>query len=150
MNVQRSLPPSAPARGSFPLDHGGKCKRVADAYLACIRSNEDEHNVCKQLSREYLECRMRVNLMAPEDLNTLGFGVDAVVVAPAAGAHALKRGDVIAGLSGAKKGKGGFLGLQLPGLTASEPAAVASAAPASPAPASAAASASGVSAGARL
>jgi len=56
---------------------------------------------------------MHHNLMAPEDLNTLGFSKDAMVV-PAAETKAVK-GEVIAGLSAAKKGKGGLLGLQLPG-----------------------------------
>ena len=131
------------------MDHGGKCKQVADAYLACIREHQDEHYKCKQMSREYLECRMRVNLMAPEDLNTcvrcrsmsrspfypadpsagatnlrtprsrfartpsrLGFSADAVVI-PALAVEP-QRGDFIAGLAGAKKAKGGFMGFQLP------------------------------------
>lgn len=105
------------ARGSFPLDHGGQCKAAADAYLACIRSptTKQAHFECKDLSRSYLECRMNKNLMAPEDLGTLGFSAERAVVPPVDDGGDKSREPIIAGLAGAKKAKGGFLGISLPG-----------------------------------
>jgi hypothetical protein len=62
---------------------------------------------------------MTKNLMAQEDLDTLGFGKDAVVVPPTPEqlAEQKKGKEIIAGLAAAKKGgQGGFLGISLPGL----------------------------------
>lgn len=62
---------------------------------------------------------MQRNLMAQEDLDTLGFGKDSVVVPPTPEqleAQRNKNNEIIAGLSAAKKAKGGFLGIALPGL----------------------------------
>lgn len=90
---------------------------AADAYLACIRSptTKQAHHECKELSRAYLECRMNKNLMAPEDLGSLGFSEDRAVVPPVDDGGAKSREPIIAGLAGAKKAKGGFLGITLPG-----------------------------------
>ena len=119
MNTPRSLPPSPPARGSFPLDHGGECKAAMAAYLACMRAQEAgaqreaaAHAGCKALSKDYLQCRMQRGLMAPEDLDSLGFSPLHVVTpeapeAAAAAAAAAPR-ERIAGLSAAKK-QGAFL-----------------------------------------
>jgi hypothetical protein len=51
--------------------------------------------------------------MAKEDLDTLGFSKD-IVVMPGPELET-KSGEIIAGLSSAKKGKGGIFGLPLPG-----------------------------------
>ena len=119
MNTPRSLPPSPPARGSFPLDHGGECKAAMAAYLACMRAQEGgaqreaaTHAACKELSKAYLQCRMQRGLMAPEDLDTLGYSPLHVVTpespeAAAAAAAAAPR-ERIAGMSAAKK-QGGFI-----------------------------------------
>ena len=58
MNTARSLPPEPPARGSFPLDHGGLCKAFMRAYLACAQAHEQAHHLCRDASKEYLQCRM--------------------------------------------------------------------------------------------
>lgn len=158
MNTARSLPPEPPARGSFPLDHGGLCKAFMRAYLACAQAHEQAHHLCRDASKEYLQCRMDKcvpallvlvgarararrgpsparsapratarprcaphlhplalscaraacrNLMAQEDLNTLGFD-PAVSVVP--GAEPVEAaGEVIAGLAAAKRRKMGVL-----------------------------------------
>ncbi|CAM9908921.1 unnamed protein product [Chrysoparadoxa australica] len=67
----RSLKP--PEKGIFPLDHGGECKAHVQALLSCLAENGSDHISCKPLSREYLECRMKKDLMQQEDLTKLGF-----------------------------------------------------------------------------
>ncbi|KAH6845179.1 hypothetical protein B0I37DRAFT_312648, partial [Chaetomium sp. MPI-CAGE-AT-0009] len=67
---------SRPQRGSFPLDHDGKCecKHVMMSYLNCMKKvkgmNDDE---CRMLAKSYLGCRMDHNLMARDDFKNLGF-----------------------------------------------------------------------------
>ena len=110
----RALPPSPPARGSFPLDHGGECKEPMRAFLECMRAHAQEHASCRDRSRDYLQCRMSRDLMAQEDLETMGFAESARVVPPRDGAPstaAAREEDVIAGLGAAKKRGGFFLGL---------------------------------------
>jgi cytochrome c oxidase assembly protein subunit 19 len=96
-----------PARGSFPLDHHGLCKPVMSVFLACLERAGGAHGQCRDESRSYLKCRMDGDLMAPEDLDTLGFGKD-IRVSPAVDALPEPPRETIAGLSAAKKG-GGFL-----------------------------------------
>ncbi len=107
-----------PARGSFPLDHHGVCKARMRAFLACLDHARGAHGECRDASRAYLQCRMEGDLMAPEDLDSLGFASD-VRVAPAAeptageaaaaaAAAAAAGGERVAGLGAARKG-GGFL-----------------------------------------
>ena len=47
-----------PQKGSFPLDHYGECKHVMKRFLACMREHGNSHIDCKNLSAEYLQCRM--------------------------------------------------------------------------------------------
>jgi cytochrome c oxidase assembly protein subunit 19 len=109
MNTPRSLPPSPPARGSFPLDHAGQCKAVMQVYLDCMKQHRDEHHLCKDHSRAYLACRMESNLMAKEDLNTMGFGPESRVVM---GKHEESGGEeVIAGIAAAKRKTGIIFGI---------------------------------------
>jgi len=66
---------TAPDRGSFPLDHYGWCFQVifrdhaADStqgecrdkmqlYMACLKENGSTSTPCRNLSRDYLDCRM--------------------------------------------------------------------------------------------
>ncbi len=99
--------------------------------MLCMRERRHAHAECRELSKAYLACRMSRNLMAPEDLDTLGFAADAAVVPPpqppaAGGADGGEgerpKGPVIAGLTAARKAKGGFLGVALPGLGDAGPA----------------------------
>ncbi|KAF2447388.1 hypothetical protein P171DRAFT_224037 [Karstenula rhodostoma CBS 690.94] len=70
--------PTPPERGSFPLDHDGECKHIISRYLSCIRSHRGTNDAaCRELSKQYLTCRMDRNLMAPDSFKNLGFGDDA-------------------------------------------------------------------------
>eukprot|EP01083_Nonionella_stella_P057531 150977_1 len=70
-----------PQRGIFPLDHESECKSHMTTYLSCLNSREakSQHHKCRNLSKLYLECRMEAQLMAKEDLNDLGYSVEATV-----------------------------------------------------------------------
>lgn len=68
-----------PQRGIFPLDHMAECTNKMQAYLDCLQTNKDVHHKCRDLSREYLECRMERGLMSKENLDNLGYGQDQVV-----------------------------------------------------------------------
>ena len=66
--------PKPPEKGSFPLDHDGECKSLVGEYLRCVRlSNGTNAPECRILAKNYLQCRMEHNLMAPEELRNLGF-----------------------------------------------------------------------------
>ena len=71
---QKSFSPSAPLKGSFPLDHEGECKKSMLRYMICLRENSNQNSECRQLSKEYLDCRMQKQLMVREEWNKLGFG----------------------------------------------------------------------------
>ena len=58
-----------PQRGIFPLDHDAECKPFKERYLSCLKEGGDKHHVCRDFSKEYLQCRMDRNLMASEDLD---------------------------------------------------------------------------------
>lgn len=60
-----------PQRGIFPLDHDRECKEYMETYLACLKREQQQHNKCRELSKDYLQCRMDRQLMAKEDLNNV-------------------------------------------------------------------------------
>lgn len=66
---------TAPDRGSFPLDHygqlfqvipsdhtpdstPGECRDKMQLYMACLKENGSTSTPCRDLSRDYLDCRM--------------------------------------------------------------------------------------------
>ncbi|GHP04327.1 cytochrome c oxidase assembly protein cox19 [Pycnococcus provasolii] len=65
--------PVPPEKGVFPLDHFGDCKSSKATYLTCLRQNNNDYDACVALSQAYLECRMKKELMAQQDLQSLGF-----------------------------------------------------------------------------
>src|SRR5947199_234538 len=77
MSVQLSgkkvFVPRPPDKGSFPLDHDGECKHLMVAYLTCLQKTDCDSSSCRELSKEYLSCRMDKQLMAKEDMTRLGF-----------------------------------------------------------------------------
>jgi cytochrome c oxidase assembly protein subunit 19 len=85
------------------------------AFLSCLGSAaEAEHAACRQLSKEYLQCRMQNNLMAQEDLRTLGFAPEGQPEAPLAQPERLPaaRGEErIAGMASSKRKTGFIFGL---------------------------------------
>ncbi|XFF91814.1 PREDICTED: cytochrome c oxidase assembly protein COX19 [Capra hircus] len=70
----KSFQPRPPDKGSFPLDHFGECKSFKEKFMKCLRDNSFENALCRNESKEYLECRMERQLMAQEPLEKLGFG----------------------------------------------------------------------------
>jgi cytochrome c oxidase assembly protein subunit 19 len=63
-----------PERGIFPLDHDGECKAPMKLFLDCLKKNKQDHFPCKEFSKAYLQCRMDHDLMAKEDMKSLGLG----------------------------------------------------------------------------
>lgn len=70
---QKVFRPSAPQKGSFPLDHEGECKKFMIKYMECLRKNELSNIDCTDESKAYLNCRMENGLMDKEDFKRLGF-----------------------------------------------------------------------------
>ncbi|UXI15439.1 Cysteine string protein [Sarcoptes scabiei] len=68
--------PTPPIKGSFPLDHLGECKEFMRKYQECLVRSLSKSDVCKDLAKDYLNCRMEKDLMAKEDFKHLGFKVD--------------------------------------------------------------------------
>ncbi|KAF7186941.1 Cytochrome c oxidase assembly protein COX19 [Pseudocercospora fuligena] len=69
--------PTPPERGSFPLDHEAECQPIMKQYLKCIKSAKGvPTEACRELSKNYLQCRMERNLMAPDSMRNLGFQED--------------------------------------------------------------------------
>lgn len=115
--ASRSLPPKAPLLGVFPLDHGGVCKARMRAFIACLEPAGATHATCRGESREYLRCRMDNGLMvADEGLLDLIAGTGGPAAATpggsdgAAGGGAPVDGEIIAGLSAARRAASGGLG----------------------------------------
>ena len=38
-------------------------------YMSCLKEHQDKHHFCRDMSKEYLECRMDRDLMAKENLD---------------------------------------------------------------------------------
>lgn len=70
--------PTAPERGSFPLDHLSECRRFAHEYRKCLERNSGTTSACRQEAREYLKCRMQKGLMAVDDWRNLGLSQDSI------------------------------------------------------------------------
>ncbi|XP_073501888.1 cytochrome c oxidase assembly protein COX19 [Phyllobates terribilis] len=69
----KTFKPRPPEKGSFPLDHLGECKPFKEKFMKCLRENTYQSSLCREESKEYLECRMERQLMAKEPLEKLGF-----------------------------------------------------------------------------
>ncbi|OCT61553.1 cytochrome c oxidase assembly protein COX19 [Xenopus laevis] len=69
----KTFKPRPPEKGSFPLDHFGECKPFKETFMKCLRNNRFQSGLCREESKEYLECRMERQLMAKEPLQKLGF-----------------------------------------------------------------------------
>lgn len=69
---QKKFIPTAPDKGSFPLDHFGDCKEFMKKYMICIKSNNNDSSACRDEIKDYLGCRMDKELMTREDFDKLG------------------------------------------------------------------------------
>lgn len=70
---QKKFIPSPPDKGSFPLDHENVCKVPMLKYMVCLQENKHDNSLCRLEAKDYLDCRMKNNLMAKEDWKYLGF-----------------------------------------------------------------------------
>ncbi|XP_042294096.1 cytochrome c oxidase assembly protein COX19 [Sceloporus undulatus] len=57
----------------YLLSVPGECTAFKERFMQCLRANSFENALCRQESKEYLECRMQRQLMAKEPLEKLGF-----------------------------------------------------------------------------
>jgi len=70
---QSVFKPTPPLKGSFPLDRRGECKKFKEAFMNCMKDNKFDNEVCRNFSKEYLQCRMDKELMDKENFSKLGF-----------------------------------------------------------------------------
>eukprot|EP01128_Nolandella_sp_AFSM9_P009250 TRINITY_DN586_c0_g1_i3.p1 TRINITY_DN586_c0_g1~~TRINITY_DN586_c0_g1_i3.p1 ORF type:complete len:117 (-),score=24.08 TRINITY_DN586_c0_g1_i3:49-399(-) len=61
MNLSRTktLNPTPPEKGSFPLDHFGECDAEMHTYKQCLQTYESVSRYCEDAAKGYLDCRMR-------------------------------------------------------------------------------------------
>ncbi|KAF9535472.1 hypothetical protein CPB83DRAFT_841809 [Crepidotus variabilis] len=71
-SINLGFKPTAPDRGSFPLDHYGECKDKMMLYMSCLKQNGSASTPCRVLSKDYLDCRMHNGLMERDDWKNLG------------------------------------------------------------------------------
>ena len=69
----KQFKPTAPDKGSFPLDHDGECKKFYIKYMMCLNETKNDASSCRQASKDYLECRMEKGLMEKESWSKLGY-----------------------------------------------------------------------------
>ncbi|XP_071731903.1 uncharacterized protein [Rutidosis leptorrhynchoides] len=72
----RGARPVPPEKGVFSLDHMHLCDDAKKEYISCLKTSGHKSEICKHLSKKYLECRMEKNLMAKQDMSELGFMTD--------------------------------------------------------------------------
>ncbi|GAV02119.1 hypothetical protein RvY_12721 [Ramazzottius varieornatus] len=80
----KAFKPKPPDKGSFPLDHEGECKINMESYMKCLSDNKYDNSKCRLEAKDYLDCRMRNELMAKEPWTKLGYGDIAANAAPEA------------------------------------------------------------------
>lgn len=71
---KRIFIPTAPIKGSFPLDHEHVCKEKMIEYMLCVSKNKSQNELCREQAKTYFNCRMENNLMRKEDWVKLGYG----------------------------------------------------------------------------
>jgi cytochrome c oxidase assembly protein subunit 19 len=94
-----------PERGIFPLDHEGDCKQSMQSFLGCLKAHQQDHYPCREYSKAYLQCRMDNNLMAKEDMKSLGLDTNSEYVRVQKPEGEKESKGFVAGL-GVKAGKG--------------------------------------------
>lgn len=98
--------PSAPVKGSFPLDHLSECRAFARAYRECLTKSSGVTNGCRRETKAYLECRMQRGLMAKEKWDALGLSRDTIAGEVGGGANdgsSQKQPSFVAGAKLAKR-----------------------------------------------
>ncbi|XP_024973015.1 cytochrome c oxidase assembly protein COX19-like isoform X1 [Cynara cardunculus var. scolymus] len=54
----RGARPVPPEKGVFPLDHMHLCDMEKKEYISCLKTSGHKSEICRHLSKKYLECRM--------------------------------------------------------------------------------------------
>lgn len=72
-NYSARLTKIPPDKGSFPIDHENTCKDQMVQFMKCLRDQKFDNDKCRDLSKDYLECRMQHGLMARDDWKNLGY-----------------------------------------------------------------------------
>jgi len=72
--TKKQFIPTAPIKGSFPLDHDGLCKTEMVDYMICLNKYRGQNEECRDVAKKYFECRMENQLMDKEEWNKLGYG----------------------------------------------------------------------------
>lgn len=70
---QRINPISPPIKGSFPLDHEKVCKLEMIKYMLCLREHKSINEECRDVAKNYFQCRMDSGLMARDEWSKLGY-----------------------------------------------------------------------------
>ncbi|GCB83182.1 hypothetical protein scyTo_0023829, partial [Scyliorhinus torazame] len=50
-----------------------ECRKFKEKFMKCLRESKFDNSLCREQSKEYLECRMERQLMTKEPLEKLGF-----------------------------------------------------------------------------
>lgn len=79
-----------------------------ETYLECLKGSKDVHHKCRELSRDYLQCRMDNTLMSNENLDDLGYAKDKEVVGAKEYDKSKEKAGYIAGKHIQKKSKWWF------------------------------------------
>lgn len=69
----KSVAPTAPDKGSFPMDHFRECENEAQEYRNCLTKASSIPKKCKKEAQIYLQCRMDRGLMEKQTPEELGF-----------------------------------------------------------------------------
>ena len=70
---QKSFTPTAPEKGSFPLDRENVCKNFMVEYMFCLKDNGRVNEKCRREAQQYFKCRMEHNLMDKQEWDKLGY-----------------------------------------------------------------------------
>ena len=54
----------------------GDCKPLVQEYLRCVKLQRGDNERCRDLAKQFLQCRMDHGLMAKDDFKNLGFGTE--------------------------------------------------------------------------
>lgn len=55
------------------MDHDGECTEFVNRYLKCIKMSGGQNSAtCRSLAKQFLECRMKNDLMEKDDWKNLG------------------------------------------------------------------------------
>ncbi len=70
---QKNFSPTAPEKGSFPLDRNNVCRKFMISYMICLKEKNHVNEECRFEAQKYFKCRMDNGLMAKEDWDKLGY-----------------------------------------------------------------------------